>query len=106
MFLPNKIPRPTGLPLLPRPVGSADLTFHDHEELATVPYLVEAADGTILQASEDSYGRAESTARMYVSSKRVETRVIQWRDSAQGVKSRELWCSSDYPASVRFAAAA
>lgn len=71
-----------------------------------MPYLVEAADGTILQASEDNYGRAESTARMYVSSERVETRVIQWRDTAHGTKSRELWCSSDYPARLRFPVAA
>lgn len=70
-----------------------------------MPYLIEAADGTILQNSEDSYGRAESTARMYVSSKRIETRVIQWRDTAHGTKSRELWRASDYPASVRFAPA-
>ena len=71
-----------------------------------MPYLVEAADGTILVASEHTYGRAESTARMYASSKRVETRVMQWRDTAQGRKSRELWCASDYPASVRFPVAA
>jgi hypothetical protein len=46
-------------------------------------YLVEAADGTILAAAEHTYARAESTARVYASEKRVETRVLEWqRDSA------------------------
>lgn len=71
-----------------------------------MPYLVEAADGTILQAAEDGYGRAESTARMYASSKRVETRVLEWRDTAHGQQTRELWCASDYPVNVRFPIAA
>ena len=71
-----------------------------------MPYLVEAADGTVLEACEATYGRAESTARLYTGSARVETRIIEWRDTAEGYKSRELWCSSDYPATVRFPAAA
>ncbi len=69
-----------------------------------MPYLVEAADGTILESSQDSYGRAESTARMYASSERVETRVMEWRDTVHGTKTRELWCASDYPATLRFRA--
>jgi hypothetical protein len=68
-------------------------------------YLVEAADGTILASSEPTYGRAESTARLYVSEKRIETRVLEWRESAHGPKSCELWCATDYPADVRFPAA-
>lgn len=71
-----------------------------------MPYLVEAADGNVLQTSEQTYGRAESTARLYTGSQRVETRVIEWRDTSQGYKARELWCASDYPASVRFPPAA
>ncbi len=71
-----------------------------------LPYLVEAADGTVLQTSESTYGRAESTARIYTGEARVETRVIEWRDTAQGYEACELWCASDYPATVRFPAAA
>lgn len=69
-----------------------------------MPYLVEAADGTILTASENTYGRAESTARIHVSSTRIETRVMEWRDTALGTRTRELWCATDYPTSVRFPA--
>ncbi len=71
-----------------------------------MPYLVEAADGTILAAAEYTYARAESTARVYASEKRVETRVLEWRETQHGPKSRELWCATDYPASVRFPVAA
>ncbi|MBA3746437.1 MAG: hypothetical protein H0W96_02970 [Solirubrobacterales bacterium] len=71
-----------------------------------MPYIVEAADGKILAQSEHTYARAESTARLYVSEQRVETRVLEWRDTEQGPKTRELWCSTDYPANVRFPAAA
>lgn len=71
-----------------------------------MPYLVEAADGTILAASEDTYGRAGSTARLYVSEQRVETRVLEWSETQHGRRSRELWCATDYPASVRFPAVA
>ena len=71
-----------------------------------MPYLVEAADGTILSAAEHTYARAESTARVYASEKRVETRVLEWKETQHGPKSRELWCATDYPASVRFPIAA
>ncbi|MGI8731155.1 MAG: hypothetical protein ACR2LK_14430 [Solirubrobacteraceae bacterium] len=71
-----------------------------------MPYLVEAADGTIITASESTYDRAESTARMHVSSTRVQTRVLEWRETAHGTKTRELWCSTDYPSNVSFPAAA
>lgn len=71
-----------------------------------MPYLVEAADGTIVAQFEHTYARAESTARLYVSEKRVETRVIEWCETAHGQKSRELWCATDYPANMRFPAAA
>ncbi len=71
-----------------------------------MPYLVEAADGTIITQSEYTFARAQSTARLYVSEKRVEARVLQWHETEHGPKSRELWCSSDYPADVRFPAAA
>jgi len=71
-----------------------------------MPYSVEAADGTILTQSEHTFARAQSTARLYVSEKRVETRVLEWRETAHGPKSRELWCSTDYPADVRFPVAA
>jgi len=71
-----------------------------------LPYLVEAADGTVLQTSEDRLPRAESTARVYASEKGVETRVTEWRETEQGYKSREVWCASDYPATVRFPARA
>ena len=69
-----------------------------------MPYLVQAADGTTLEDAGSTYGRAETSARLYTSAKRVETRVIEWCDTDHGRKSRELWCSSDYPASVRFPA--
>ena len=68
----------------------------------TMPYLVEAADGTVLATAEHTYRRAESTARLYVGEHRVETRVLEWRETAHGPKVRELWCATDYPASVRF----
>ncbi len=70
-----------------------------------MPYLVDAADGTILHTSEATFGRAESTARLYTSENRVETRVTEWRATAQGYKAREVWCATDYPATVRFPAA-
>ncbi len=70
----------------------------------TLPYLIEAADGTVLHAAEATFGRAQSTARLYASDKRVETRVTEWRDTEHGFKSREVWCASDYPATVRFPA--
>jgi DTW domain-containing protein YfiP len=71
-----------------------------------MPYLVEAADGTVLATSEPTYDRAESTARLYVAEQRVETRVVEWRETPDGPKTRELWCATDYPATVRFPAAA
>jgi len=71
-----------------------------------MPYLVEAADGTILATAEHTYGRAESTARLYVAERRIETRVVEWRETEHGPKVRELWCATDYPADVRFPAAA
>jgi len=46
-----------------------------------MPYLVEAADGTIVERSEHTYDRAVATARLYTSDKRVETRVSEWRDT-------------------------
>lgn len=71
-----------------------------------MPYLVEAADGTIITQSEHTFARAQSTARLYVSQKRVEARVLEWRETEHGRKAHELWCTSDYPADVRFPAAA
>jgi len=67
-----------------------------------LPYFVEAADGMILQTSEATFGRAESTARLYTAEQRVETRVTEWRATSHGYKAREVWCASDYPATVRF----
>ncbi len=69
-----------------------------------MPYLVQAADGVVLHTDEATFGRAESTARLYTGEKRVETRVVEWRAAEHGFKSREVWCASDYPATVRFPA--
>ena len=88
------------------PYERTDRELPSDGRITPLPYLVEAADGTVLQTSEDRLPRAESTARVYASEKGVETRVTEWRETEQGYKSREVWCASDYPATVRFPAGA